>query len=83
MSRVGDELFKREMRGGMSGKEIVTLREGVCSEAWMGAGSVWDVEVFRNGWEEGTLQEGMKSLGRDESLHGNVSTFFDGVQEKK
>lgn len=39
--------------------------------------------VFRNGWEEGTLQEGMKSLGRDESLHGNVSTFFDGVQEKK
>lgn len=59
MSRVGDELFKREMRGGMSGKEIVTLREGVCSEAWMGAGSVWDVEGLQ------------KWLGRRDPPGGN------------
>lgn len=31
---------------------------------------------FRSDWEEGTLQEGMRSLGYDESLHGNVSSFF-------
>lgn len=41
---MGDELFKREVREGMSGKGIVTLGEGVCSEAWMDAGSVRGVE---------------------------------------
>ena len=33
------------------------------------------LRVFRKGGEEGTLQEGMISLGYDESLHGNVSSF--------
>lgn len=34
------------------------------------------LRVFRSGWEEGTLQEGMRSLGYDESSHRNVNLFF-------
>lgn len=34
------------------------------------------LRVFRNGWEEVILQEGMRSLGYGESLHRNVSSFF-------
>lgn len=32
------------------------------------------LRMFRSGWEEGTLQEGMRSLGSDESLHRNVTS---------